>query len=70
VHHAGLTISPRGVLYSGVLGGTVALADGAPAAAPRGASFSPDSLLRTWSGLSEESNEGEWSPGPSGRMRG
>jgi hypothetical protein len=28
VHYAGLTISPRGVLYSGVLGGTVALADG------------------------------------------
>ncbi len=31
VHYAGLTLSPRGVLYSGVLGGTVALADG-PAA--------------------------------------
>ncbi len=28
VHYAGLTLSPRGVLYSGVLGGTVALADG------------------------------------------
>lgn len=28
VHYAGLTISPRGVLYTGVLGGTVALADG------------------------------------------
>jgi hypothetical protein len=28
VHYAGLTISPSGVLYSGVLGGTVALADG------------------------------------------
>jgi hypothetical protein len=28
VHYAGLTIRPRGVLYSGVLGGTVALADG------------------------------------------
>jgi hypothetical protein len=27
VHYAGLTISPRGVLYSGALGGTVALAD-------------------------------------------
>jgi hypothetical protein len=27
VHYAGLTISPRGVLYSGVLGGTVAVAD-------------------------------------------
>ena len=27
VHYAGLTISPAGVLYSGVLGGTVALAD-------------------------------------------
>ena len=28
VHYAGLTLSPSGVLYSGVLGGTVALADG------------------------------------------
>jgi hypothetical protein len=28
VHYAGLTISPKGVLYSGVLGGTSALADG------------------------------------------
>jgi hypothetical protein len=28
VHYAGLTISPRGLLYTGVLGGTVALADG------------------------------------------
>ena len=28
VHYAGITLSPRGVLYSGVLGGTVALADG------------------------------------------
>jgi len=28
VHYAGLAISPRGVLYTGVLGGTVALADG------------------------------------------
>ncbi len=28
VHYAGLALSPRGVLYSGVLGGTVALADG------------------------------------------
>jgi hypothetical protein len=28
VHYAGLTISPRGVLYAGVLGGTVALVDG------------------------------------------
>jgi len=28
VHYAGLSISPSGVLYSGVLGGTVALADG------------------------------------------
>jgi hypothetical protein len=28
VHYAGLAISPRGVLYSGVLGGTIALADG------------------------------------------
>ncbi|MBA3262886.1 MAG: hypothetical protein H0T69_10555 [Thermoleophilaceae bacterium] len=28
VHYAGLTISPKGVLYSGVLGGTVGLADG------------------------------------------
>jgi hypothetical protein len=27
VHYAGLTISPTGVLYSGVLGGTVGLAD-------------------------------------------
>ncbi|MEA2330335.1 MAG: hypothetical protein QOH58_473 [Thermoleophilaceae bacterium] len=27
VHYAGLTISPRGVLYSGVLGGTVGIAD-------------------------------------------
>jgi hypothetical protein len=27
VHYAGLTISPRGVLYSGVLGGTVGVAD-------------------------------------------
>jgi hypothetical protein len=28
VHYAGMTISPRGVLYAGVLGGTVALSDG------------------------------------------
>jgi hypothetical protein len=28
VHYAGLTISPAGVLYTGVLGGTAALADG------------------------------------------
>ena len=28
VHYAGLTISPKGVLFSGVLGGTIALADG------------------------------------------
>ncbi len=28
VHYAGLTISPTGVLYTGVLGGTAALADG------------------------------------------
>jgi hypothetical protein len=28
VHYAGLAISPRGVLYTGVLGGTIALADG------------------------------------------
>jgi hypothetical protein len=28
VHYAGLAISPAGVLYSGVLGGTVAVADG------------------------------------------
>jgi hypothetical protein len=28
VHYAGITISPSGVLYAGVLGGTVALADG------------------------------------------
>ena len=28
VHYAGLAISPTGVLYSGVLGGTIALADG------------------------------------------
>ena len=28
VHYAGLVISPTGVLYSGVLGGTIALADG------------------------------------------
>ena len=28
VHYAGLAISPRGVIYSGVLGGTVAVADG------------------------------------------
>jgi hypothetical protein len=28
VHYAGLTISPRGVLYAGVLGGTVVVADG------------------------------------------
>jgi hypothetical protein len=28
VHYSGLTISPRGVLYTGVLGGTVAVADG------------------------------------------
>ncbi len=28
VHYAGLTISPSGVLYSGVLGGTVGIADG------------------------------------------
>ena len=28
VHYAGLAISPSGVLYSGVLGGTIALADG------------------------------------------
>jgi hypothetical protein len=28
VHYAGLTISPRGVLYTGLLGGTVALGDG------------------------------------------
>jgi hypothetical protein len=27
VHYAGLTISPRGLLYSGVLGGTIAVAD-------------------------------------------
>ncbi|MEA2362273.1 MAG: hypothetical protein QOD71_1418 [Thermoleophilaceae bacterium] len=27
VHYAGLTISPKGVLYSGVLGGTVGIAD-------------------------------------------
>ena len=27
VHYAGITISPRGVLYAGVLGGTVGLAD-------------------------------------------
>jgi hypothetical protein len=27
VHYAGLTISPKGVLYSGVLGGTIAVAD-------------------------------------------
>jgi hypothetical protein len=28
VHYAGLAISPAGVLYTGVLGGTVAVADG------------------------------------------
>jgi hypothetical protein len=27
VHYAGLTISPKGVLYTGVLGGTVGVAD-------------------------------------------
>jgi hypothetical protein len=30
VHYAGLSISPRGVLYTGVLGGTAALTDRAP----------------------------------------
>jgi hypothetical protein len=28
VHYAGLTISPTGVLYSGVLGGTIGVEDG------------------------------------------
>jgi hypothetical protein len=27
VHYAGITISPSGVLYAGVLGGTVGVAD-------------------------------------------
>jgi glucose dehydrogenase len=27
VHYAGLAISPKGVLYSGVLGGTIGVAD-------------------------------------------
>jgi hypothetical protein len=35
-----------------------------------GANFSPRTLRRRWSRVSEWPNEGEWSQGPSGRMRG